>query len=422
MERQPKKLIEPVEKWFRRAVLDAAYRDKVADIVSYAILALVCGFMTFVSVITDDPVQMVPTLIFMILCIFNLLVVRFSSKKAAQIVHYAFVTEVIIMLVIFIVTGTPDGFSGIWAAMTPFVLYTRSDGKESSITCLIILAICIFFFWTPVGRSLLLYEYTESWMLRIPVFYIGVLSLAGVLHYIEITAIRELNALRNSLQEEVRAQTEELVKKNERLETMNDEIIEAIGSIVEGRNLETGNHVFRVKKITQILGETLQKLCPQHGLTDEDIKRITSASAVHDIGKIMISDTILLKPGRLDKEEFEEMKKHADYGSKMLNNFSNIWDEEYGSTGRDICRYHHERWDGRGYPCGLKGDEIPISAQLVAIADVYDALTNERIYKPAFTHEEACRMILAGECGAFSPEMLDCFTKCKERLLETLKS
>ena len=143
---------------------------------------------------------------------------------------------------------------------------------------------------------------------------------------------------------------------------------------------------------------------------------IPLASALHDIGKIAIDEKILNKPGRLTQEEFEEMKKHTVYGADMLYKLVNFNEEPLLQTAYQIARSHHERWDGRGYPDGLKGDEIPMSAQIVSLADVYDALTSERCYKKAFSHETAIRMILNGECGAFNPVLLDCLKDIADEL------
>jgi putative two-component system response regulator len=141
---------------------------------------------------------------------------------------------------------------------------------------------------------------------------------------------------------------------------------------------------------------------------------IVSTSSLHDVGKISIPDNVLLKPGKLTQEEYEYMKSHTTRGSEILSEFKDIWDDEYRKTSYEICRYHHERYDGRGYPDGLKGDEIPISAQIVSIADVYDALVSERVYKSAYTKDEAFHMIVTGECGVFSPKLLECFRNVKK--------
>ena len=152
-----------------------------------------------------------------------------------------------------------------------------------------------------------------------------------------------------------------------------------------------------------------------HILTDSKIEVIVAASALHDIGKIAIPDSILLKPGRLTTDEFTVMKTHTSKGSEILANIKDTWDDEYGEISLTICLYHHERYDGKGYPHGLKGDEIPISAQIVSLADVYDALINERVYKNAFTKEEAFNMIMNGECGVFGPHILECFQKTRDQ-------
>lgn len=201
----------------------------------------------------------------------------------------------------------------------------------------------------------------------------------------------------------------------EQLEKSNVSIIEILGTIVEYRNLESGEHIQRVKLYTKILGEQFMEDYPEYNLTAENLNVIVSASALHDIGKIAISDSILLKPGRLTKEEFEHMKEHTTKGCEIINNIKGVWSEEYATASYEICRHHHERYDGKGYPDGLSGEEIPISAQLVSVADVYDALVNERVYKSAYPKEKAFKMIIDGECGTFSPKLMECFIRCRDR-------
>lgn len=184
-------------------------------------------------------------------------------------------------------------------------------------------------------------------------------------------------------------------------------MINILSHIVEFRNGESGLHVLHIHTMTEILLQNLMKRTNKYPLTPQEISLIATASALHDIGKIGIDDKILNKPGRLTPEEFEEMKKHSAYGAEMLDNIPFQKNEPLVRIAREICRWHHERYDGRGYPDGLKGDEIPISAQVVALADVYDALTSERVYKKAIPHDTAIEMILNGECGAFNPILLD---------------
>lgn len=184
-------------------------------------------------------------------------------------------------------------------------------------------------------------------------------------------------------------------------------MINILSHIVEFRNGESGLHVLHIHTMTEILLQNLMKRTNKYPLTPQEISLIATASALHDIGKIGIDDKILNKPGRLTPEEFEEMKKHSAYGAEMLDNIPFQKNEPLVRIAREICRWHHERYDGRGYPDGLKGDEIPISAQVVALADVYDALTSERVYKKAIAHETAIEMIINGECGTFNPILLD---------------
>ena len=195
------------------------------------------------------------------------------------------------------------------------------------------------------------------------------------------------------------------------IEHTNSKVIELLGNAVECRSAETGSHVRRIKHIAEIIAKDMSINFPEYGITEQKIKQIATASLLHDIGKISIPDCILNKPsslGRLTKEEFEVMKTHTTAGCKMLEPLKEdpIYQFYY-----DISRYHHERWDGKGYPDGLKGNEIPTSSQIVSIADVYDALICKRVYKPAFTHEVAVKMINDGDCGCFNPDLLESFNR-----------
>ena len=197
-------------------------------------------------------------------------------------------------------------------------------------------------------------------------------------------------------------------------------MIEILSHIVEFRNGESGLHVLHVHAITELLLKTLRKKTDRYPLSQKEIALICNASALHDVGKISIPSAILNKPGRLTPEEFEIMKSHTVEGAKILNEIPLRENEPLIKIGYQICRWHHERYDGKGYPDGLQGEDIPIAAQVVALADVYDALTSKRVYKPPFTPEKAVEMILNGECGAFNPLLLDCLTDIKETLKREL--
>ena len=205
-------------------------------------------------------------------------------------------------------------------------------------------------------------------------------------------------------------------------EKNNQMMISILSQIVEFRNSESGSHVLHINIITGMLLERLMQKTDQYHLQWSDQFLITTASALHDIGKIGIDEKILNKPGKLTKEEFEIMKTHTLIGASMLKSIEMYQNEKLLQVAYQICRWHHERYDGKGYPDGLKGEEIPISAQVVAIADVYDALVGKRVYKKAFSHETAIHMILNGECGAFNPLMLECLTDIQNRLKEETKS
>lgn len=227
--------------------------------------------------------------------------------------------------------------------------------------------------------------------------------------------IIELFEHRFDIERELDERTKELVASQKKLEQSNEFLINALSSVVEFRSLESGEHIRRVKHFTRIIINYVNKFYPEYGLSKEKISLIVSASALHDIGKIAIPDSILLKPAKLTAEEFEEMKKHTLYGCTLLENFRQEESEFYRYC-YDICRWHHERFDGGGYPDHLVGDDIPIWAQVVSIVDVYDALVSKRVYKAPYATDEAARMIHNGECGVFSPKLLNCFDLAKEDL------
>lgn len=195
-------------------------------------------------------------------------------------------------------------------------------------------------------------------------------------------------------------------------------MISILSHVVEFRNSESGLHVLHIRTLTDLLLHRLAQKTDRYQLDESDIALISTASALHDIGKIVIPEEILNKPGRLTAEEFAIVKNHTVAGAQMLQDLGQAIarDEPLLQVAHAICRWHHERWDGNGYPDRLKGDEIPIAAQVVALADVYDALTSERCYKHAYDHDTALRMILNGECGAFNPLLLGCLRESSEQL------
>ena len=193
-----------------------------------------------------------------------------------------------------------------------------------------------------------------------------------------------------------------------------------LSQIVEFRNGESGLHVLHINILTQLLLEKLMRKSENYDLSWSQQHMIATASALHDIGKIGIDEKILNKPGKLTKEEFEAMKQHTIIGARMLDRLEMYHDEEMMKYAYEICRWHHERYDGKGYPDGLKGEEIPISAQVVSLADVYDALVSDRVYKKAYSHEKAMEMILNGECGIFNHLLLECLVEIQDKVRKEL--
>lgn len=203
-------------------------------------------------------------------------------------------------------------------------------------------------------------------------------------------------------------------------EENNNIMIQIMSNILGSRNSESREHILHIKTATEMMLRQLVKVTEAYPLTEADIALITTASSLHDIGKIRIPEEILNKPGRLTDEEFKIMKNHSELGAAIIKDMDFPQDHPLVHTAWEICRWHHERWDGKGYPDGLKGEEIPISAQVVAIVDVYDALTSERCYKKAFDHDTAIQMILDGQCGQFNPILLKCLKELSIQLSKML--
>lgn len=233
---------------------------------------------------------------------------------------------------------------------------------------------------------------------------IDVITKPFMTHFLKcrVNNIIELYGHRNELENIVAEQVE-------RLSNLNQSMVETLATIIEFRDCESGEHVKRICGLTKILMTKVSDMYPEYHLPRTEIDKIVTSSILHDVGKISIPDRILNKPGRLTPEEFEIMKQHTTKGCEILQKIPHIIDEGIYNYSYDICRHHHERWDGRGYPDGLSGDDISIWAQVVSIADVYDALTSERVYKKAFSHETAVKMIYNGECGAFNPKVIRVF-------------
>lgn len=231
-----------------------------------------------------------------------------------------------------------------------------------------------------------------------------------------VSNVIELYEHKRHLETKLQKQYGILQRQAQKLKQVNTFVIDTLSTVVEFRNCESGSHIRRIRTITKSLLEVLSERYEEYQFSTEDISTISDAAALHDIGKIAIPDSVLLKPGKLTSEEFEIMKTHTLRGCQILESLNYTQDEKFFNYCYEICRHHHERWDGQGYPDGLKGSEIPIWAQVVALADVYEALTSKRVYKPPYTHEQAIQMIMNGECGAFNPQLLRCFMEISEVL------
>ena len=228
-----------------------------------------------------------------------------------------------------------------------------------------------------------------------------------------VDSVVELFRARKRLGHRVEQQNIELLQRAQKIIELNQGMIEALATAIEFRGGDTGEHVQRIRDITEFL---LRNTELGKGMSEEEIQNISIAAIMHDVGKIAISDQILNKPGRLTAEEYEIMKTHTTQGALLLEKIPQLRENGFYQYAYDIALHHHERWDGRGYPDGLKGEEISPWAQIVSLADVYDALSCKRVYKNAFPRETVLTMIREGQCGIFNPKLLECFFQAEETL------
>lgn len=249
-------------------------------------------------------------------------------------------------------------------------------------------------------------------------YELGVMDVISkpVISYVVLRRVRsiiELFEARKHLNTVVENQNIAILEQAERIIQLNQGMIEALATAIEFRNEESGGHVQRICQITRLM---LQNTDFGDGLSEEEIENIALASIMHDVGKITIPDAVLTKPGKLTAEEYEIMKSHTTKGVTILESIPQLRDSGIYDYACDIARHHHERWDGRGYPDHLAGDDISIWSQVVSLADVYDALSCKRVYKPSFPREQVVEMICTGQCGLFNPHLLNSFLAVEDRL------
>lgn len=321
-----------------------------------------------------------------------------------------------------------------------FIVEEAENGREGltkiicnkSVYCAILLDVVM-----PELNGIEVLERLKGWGLleRIPVFLItgenlpsverqayelGVMDVISkpVVSYVVLQRVRsviELFEARKNLNSMVLAQKNELLEQAQKIIQLNQDMIEALATAIEFRNVESGGHVQRICQITRFMLENTD-FCT--GLSEDTINNIALSAIMHDIGKIAIPDAILTKPGPFNSEEYEIMKTHTVQGSIILERIPQFKDNGVYQYASDIARHHHERWDGKGYPDGLTGEEISHWAQVVSLADVYDALSCKRVYKESYSRDKVVEMIWTGQCGVFNPRLLDSFFQVEDQLCQ----
>lgn len=332
-----------------------------------------------------------------------------KGSRFTQVIIYASVSLILLSTVLtqYFDSGSALIFFVIFIVILPMFIV----GKPSVTSFVLIGAALVYFYLRLMADEYFADENDDMIVILCVLFGIFVNSFYS---FLRIREFRMQRQKKDMIVEQLKT-NEETQKLNGALKRMSESAVDLLGDVVESRDLESGEHIRRVKGFTYILANKVMEDLPEYGLDKYTVDLITFTSALHDVGKIAISDSILLKPGKLTDEEFEVMKTHCQRGCDVILKMKDRWSPEYIDMGLAICLNHHEKWDGGGYPNGIQGDEIPIAAQIVSIADIYDALTTKRVYKDAISHDLAFEMILSGECGAFSNKLLGCFVKCRER-------
>jgi len=299
-------------------------------------------------------------------------------------------------------TRTFWGYAPMFVLLSSFMFHTKAVRNE-----IIGISVSIAISWLIKGDMLLPYAdeyFTENLTLRFVALFVSFSVIYILTYYAE--------RFTGLVKENIRS----IEEKNHELENMGRDVIDFTADLIEERDVTSGFHMKRLKENVRVLAGEVARQCPEYGLTQEKINEIALASVLHDVGKIGVPDSILLKPGKLTPEEFDIIKTHTTIGARIIDRLPDSVGTDYKKYCREICLFHHEKYDGKGYPTGLKGDEIPISAQIVAVIDCFDALTNERPYKKALPAELAVNMILNGECGEFSEKIKRCILSCRDML------
>ncbi|MGN0505675.1 MAG: HD-GYP domain-containing protein [Lachnospiraceae bacterium] len=358
-------------------------------------------------------------------CLLSLILNYRNHPKIALMINFTSITTIVIS---YMFNGGANGFSILWMLLLPSIFLLALPLREGLGISIALWLVLIAFFWTPLKRYC--YPYSDTFFLRFPI----VLLSAILISFLTKTSIRKVQEkrdelleeniyYRNHLQEMVNEQAEEIKQKAGELSKFQHGIILGIANIVESRDGGTGAHIRRTSEFVDMLANALleRKMYPEI-LNEEYVSVLSQVAPMHDIGKIHIPDAILKKPDKLTEEEMDIMKEHAREGGQLiLKTMQDMTDPDVVQMAYDVATYHHERWDGTGYPEGLAGNEIPLSARIMALADVFEALTVEREYKPAFSIDSVFEMMKKESGTHFDPEITKVFLELKPQLSARLK-
>ena len=421
-----------------------ANRFSLVFLCALIVLSLVGMVLNIVGIFPYSKVIFIPSIatyvvISLIPIVIYIIHDKIKKHDHSILVHhvYKYVLIVVIYIGILILCVMMSFHAVLLMAIPPLVLSQYYYNRRDSITLLILSIILVpiavyggFLFGIPDRNMIKGMLTDEEAMVLANRLAILTPKRAGelFLHYavpriltlLSVVFLGNAIARRNTRMFDTQANlSKEVEHEMERINTLQSNVIEELASVIESRDTDTGEHVQRTKTYAKMIAKKLKKVDKFKDLIDDEkIERIAKAAPLHDIGKIVVSDTILLKPGRLTPDEFEKMKIHTTKGGEMVTNFFIKFDDiEFYQEAYNIAIAHHEKWDGSGYPKGLKGEEIPIEARIMAIGDVFDALVSKRVYKDAISSEEAFEIIVRDAGRHFDPDIVKALIEIKDEFI-----
>ncbi len=370
-------------------------------ITAVSILSVVLGIvMLIINIVQHRSIPIISTSVMFVLA-GAISAIASYFYKARKVSEFCAIFTCMVTFTFYAISGSMNGFSVIWALLMPIGVSYFLSVKLGIITSLYYEVLCIVLFYTPIRQHMARY-YSDITMTRYPIVFLSVASvtIVAMINYHRM-ALREMDYTEH-LDEEVKKQSAIAIERADKLELMNEEVVNMLAMAIDAKDRYTNGHSIRVASYSEALAKEIE-------MPEEEIKVLKREAMVHDIGKIGIPDAVLNNPGELSEEEFKILESHTTIGARILEKASGM------EGARDVAEFHHERYDGKGYPKGLKGNEIPFHARIVSIADAYDAMNSDRIYRKSLKPSSIRSELVKGRGTQFDPELLNAFLKLFNR-------